>query len=104
MSSKRRTYTATEKADVVRMRLVDKMAVSDIAEKLDIHPTLINDWIRVVMAQAERAFDDPRTAKAQGKKSDREIDKLKKRIEQKNEVIAELMQENIQAKKDSGEL
>ena len=104
MSSKRRTYTATEKADVVRLRVVQKMSVSDIAEKLDIHPTLINDWIRAMMAQAERAFDDPRTAKAQDRKADREVEKLKKRIEQKNEVIAELMQENIQAKKDSGEL
>ena len=79
MSSKRRTYTATEKADVVRMRLVDKMAVSDIGEKLDIHPTLINNWIGVVMAQTERASDDPRTVKAQGKKADREIDKFRKK-------------------------
>ena len=104
MTQKRRTYTATEKADAVRMRLADQKPVSQIADELGIHPTLINDWIRAVLAQAERAFDDPRTRQATERKANREIEKLKGRIDQKNEVIAELMQENIQAKKDSGEL
>jgi transposase-like protein len=32
MTKKRRSYTATEKADAVRMQLADKKPVSEIAE------------------------------------------------------------------------
>ena len=104
MTQKRRTFTADEKANAVRMRLVDKMPVSDIAEKLDIHPTMVNDWVRIAMARVERTFEDSRTRTASERNEKKQIDKLKARIDQKNEVIAELMQESIQAKKDSGEL
>ena len=69
-----------------------------------IHTTVIHTWIRTAIAQVERAFKDPPTKAAEERNDKRQIDILKARIEQKNEVIAELMQENIQAKKDSGEL
>jgi transposase-like protein len=104
MTTKRRSYTATEKADAVRMHLADKKPVSDIAEQLNIHTTVIHGWIRAALAQIERAFDDPRSQAAAQRNDKKQIDKLKARIDQKNEVIAELMQENIQAKKDNGEL
>ena len=102
--SKRRTYTPARKAEIVRLHLADKMPVSDIAEQTGIHTTMIHAWIRAVLAQAEMVFSDPRTQKAQQRQDRSKIQKLQNRIDQKNEVIAELMQENIQAKKDSGEL
>ena len=104
MTQKRRTFTAAQKADIVRLHLADKRPVSDLAEEYGIHTTVIHTWIRTAIAQVERAFEDPRTKAAEEKNDKKQIDKLKARIEQKNEVIAELMQENIQAKKDSGEL
>ena len=103
-ATKRRTYTAKQKADAVRMVLADKRPVSDIAEAQGIHTTVIHTWIRAVLAQAERAFDDPPTAAAEDRQAKKQIDKLRERIDQKNEVIAELMQENIAAKKEAGEL
>ena len=104
MTKKRRSYSATDKANAVRMHLAEKKPVSDIAEQLDIHTTVIHGWIRTALAQVERAFEDPRTQAAEERNSKKQIDKLKSRIDQKNEVIAELMQENIQAKKENGEL
>ena len=104
MTQKRRTFTATQKADIVRSHLADKRPVSDLAEQHGIHTTVIHTWIRTAIAQVERAFEDPRTKAAEERNDKRQIDKLKARIEQKNEVIAELMQENIRAKKESGEL
>ena len=86
------------------MHLKDKKPVSDIADELGIHTTVIHGWIRAVLEQAEKAFDDPRTQKAEERNAKKTIEKMQARIDQKNEVIAELMQENIQAKKDSGEL
>lgn len=41
-ATKRRTYTAKQKADAVRMVLADKRPVSDIAEAQGIHTTVIH--------------------------------------------------------------
>ena len=53
---------------------------------------------------AERTFErSSGQRKGEGAK-DRKIGHLKAKIIQKNEVIAELMQENVLAKKSNGEL
>ncbi|MEL6896493.1 MAG: transposase [Planctomycetota bacterium] len=49
MTQKRRSYTPQQKAEYARMFLKDRVPVSEIADKFDIHPTLINGWIRSVL-------------------------------------------------------
>ena len=104
MTRKRRSFSAADKAAAVRRHLVDKIPVSQIADQMQVQPTLIHNWINAVMSQAERAFETPRAAKADQSKSDRRLNDLREKLITKNEVIAELMEENIRSKKDNGEL
>ena len=101
---KRRSFTAAQKADAVRRHLKDHVPVSQIADELNVQPTMVHNWINAALAQIEHAFDSPRSAKAQASKQDATIQQLREKLDNKNEVIAELMEENIRAKKENGEI
>lgn len=64
MTRKRRSFSAADKAAAVRRHLVDKIPVSQIADQMQVQPTLIHNWINALMSQAERVFETPRAAKA----------------------------------------
>lgn len=104
MTRKRRSFSAAEKAAAVRRHLVDKHPVSQIADQMQVQPTLIHGWINTALSQVQRAFETPRAAKADKSKQDEAITALREKLASKNEVIAELMEENIRSKKDNGEL
>ena len=100
----RRRFTPQQKAEIVRRHLAGKEAVSALAEEFGVQPSQIHGWVNQVLAQAEAAFQ--RTAGAgrgERRKAER-IAQLEAKLVQKNEVIAELMEENVRAKKASGEL
>jgi transposase-like protein len=106
MSKSRRHYSDEFKADVVRRHLAGKVPVSDLAAEFQLQPSMIHLWIKQVLDQAERAFQ---RSKGGGKNSRedlkaRRIAHLEEKLANKNEVIAELMEENVKAKKANGEL
>jgi len=104
MSGTRRHFTAEQKAKVVRRHLADKEPVSKLADELQVQPSLIHLWVNQVLTQAERAFDrSPGNGRAEQAK-DRRIEQLQAKLVQKNEVIAELMEDNVRSKKAAGEL
>jgi transposase len=104
--SKRRHFTPEQKAEIVRRHLSGKEAVSQLAEEFDLQPSQIHTWVNQVLSQAERAFESsPRNGRARvDKTKDRRIEQLEAKITDKNEVIAELMEANVRAKKELGEL
>lgn len=101
---KRRSFTAAQKAEAVRKHLKDHVPVSQIAEEMVVQPTMIHNWINTALAQIEHAFESPRAAKAESTKHDQQVHQLREKLGAKNEVIAELMEENIRSKKENGEL
>lgn len=104
MSGARRHFSAEQKAQVVRRHLAGKEPVSKLAEELTIQPSLIQLWINQVLTQAERAFErSPGNGRVEQAK-DRRIEQLQARLVQKNEVIAELMEDNVRQKKVAGDL
>ena len=46
MSKSRRTFSDTVKADAVRRHLSDKVPVSDLADELEVQPSLIHLWVK----------------------------------------------------------
>lgn len=65
MTKSRRKFTASEKAAIVRRHLKGKEAISAIADELSIQPTLIHQWVAMVVDQAERAFEKaPKSVRA----------------------------------------
>ena len=104
MSRTRRHFSAEQKAHIVRRHLADKEPVSQLAEELQVQPSVIHLWVNQVLTQAERAFErSPANGRAEHVK-DRRIEHLEAKLVQKNEVIAELMEDNVRSKKAAGEL
>jgi transposase-like protein len=102
----RRRFTAEQKAQIVRRHLAGQEPVSALAEEFHLQPSQIHTWVNLVLAQAEHAFERSQhngRARAEQTK-DRRIEQLEAKITNKNEVIAELMEENVRSKKVAGEL
>jgi transposase-like protein len=105
MSNTRRHFSDTVKADTVRRHVADKVPVSQLADELDVQPSLIHLWVKQVLEQAEKAFARSKGPQRKGEDAkDRKIAQLEAKLANKNEVIAELMEENVKAKKANGEL
>jgi len=100
----RRHFTPQQKAEIVRRHLAGKEVVSALAEELGVQPSQIHGWVNQVLAQAEVAFQRKGGASRHERGKDVKITRLEAKLVQKNEVIAELMEENVRAKKASGEL
>ena len=104
MSNVRKQLSAEQRAQIVRRYVADKVPVSDLADEFGVQPSQIHQWVRQVLDQAENAFNRVgRPFKGEMTKS-RQVQRLEAKLAQKNEVIAELMEENIRAKKANGEL
>ena len=112
MTKTRRKFTAEQKAAIVRRHLKDKEPISSIAEDLSIQPTQIHQWVALALEQVERAFEKSARSEKVSQRAEAKINELKdqriKKLEEKlihkNEVIAELMEENVKAKKANGDL
>jgi transposase len=108
MSRSRRHFSDEVKAGVVRRHLAEKVPISELAAELEVQPSLIHLWIKQVLDQAEKAFQrskgEVKRQKAVEDLKARRIAQLEAKLAQKNEVISELMEENVKAKKANGEL
>ncbi len=104
MSKPRRYFTSEKKAQIVRRHLADKVAVSDLADEFGVQPSQVHTWVKQVLDQAEKAFDRLGSPRGKEKAKAAKIAQLEEKLTTKNEVIAELMEENVKAKKANGEL
>ena len=105
MRQSRRHFSVAQKAQIVRRHLSGKEPVSKLADEFGVQPSQIHIWVKQVLDQAERAFDrpagrPPRVEQLQAKL----VEQLQAKLVKKNEVIAELMEEHVQLKKELGEL
>lgn len=102
-SQVRRRFTSEFKAQIVRRHLADKAPVSALCDEHKIQAGQVHDWVATVLAQAHKAFEKGPDHQAEQRAKDRKIEQLEAKVVSKNEVIAELLEENIQAKKSLGE-
>ena len=102
MRNERKHYTAEEKVAILRRHLLDKVPVSELCEELGLRPTVFYRWQKEFFENGTAAFEQ----KARPSHSaDRErIAYLEKKIQTKDEVLAELMAEHVALKKTLGEL
>jgi transposase-like protein len=102
MARARRNYTPEEKVAVLKRHLVDKVPVSDLCDELGLNPNVFYSWQRQFFENGAAAFQ--RSRKRQTDRKDQKIEKLEAKLSQKNEVLAELMEEHVKLKKELGEL
>jgi transposase len=102
MRKPRKNYTPTEKVAILRRHLIDRMAISDLCDEYRLSPTLFYAWQKVFFENGASAFQ-PKSGSAE-QSHQRTIAALQDKLQRKNEVVAELMEEHIQLKKELGDL
>jgi transposase-like protein len=104
MSQTRRRFTPDQKAQIVRRHLSGKEPISNLADEFGLQPSQIHTWVKLVLDQAEKAFQHtPGRPPRLEQLKDQKIEHLQAKLVQKNEVIAELMEEHVKLKKELGE-
>ena len=100
----RRHFSGPEKVAILKRHLVEGTPVSDLCDELDLYPNQFYAWLKEFFENGHTAFDNGRKAKAVEDAKDHKIEQLEAKLTRKNEVLAELMEEHTQLKKNLGEL
>jgi transposase-like protein len=101
----RKHFPPEEKIAQLRRHLIEKVPVSQICQELDIRVTVFYGWLRQLFERGSAAFQQTdRQQERQTAAKDRQIAQLQEKLQKKNEVVAELMEEHVQLKKELGEL
>ena len=93
-----------EKVAILRRHLVDKVPVSELCEELGLRPTVFYRWQKELFENGAAAFQSQERPHRQGEEKQKRIEFLEKKVQTKDEVLAELMAEHIALKKSLGEL
>ena len=103
--SKKPSFAPEDKVAIVRRHLVDGVAVSDLCDELDVKPTQYYSWQKQFFENGSLAFQR-RNAKnrQQPNREQKKIVALQEKLHKRDEVVAELLQEHVQLKKELGEL
>ena len=102
MKKPRKHYTAEEKVAILRRHLLEGAAVSALCDELGLQPTVFYRWQKEFFENGAAAFQTKARASAHAEQE--RIEYLEKKIQRKDEVLAELMGEHIALKKGLGEL
>ena len=100
MSKKRKQYNAKEKVTIIRKHLLEGVPVSDVCEEYGIQPSVFYRWQKTFFEQGSIVFE--RRQDNQVSRQQREIEALKEKLQKKDEVLAEVMEEYVTLKKSNG--
>ena len=104
MSTTRRRFDGGQKAAILKRYLVDKVPISDLCDEYGIKPNQMYRWQQILFDNLPALFErSGARATTEATASQEKIVRLEAKLQQKNEVIAELMQEHVQLKKAVGE-
>ena len=104
--SKRKYLTAEQKVSVLRQHLLENVPVSDLCDEHRIHPTQFYAWQKQLFENAATAFERRPNKANQRRREEaavKKIEQLEQKLQKKNEVVAELLEEHVQLKKELGE-
>jgi transposase len=103
MSKQRRHFPNPEKVAILKRHLVDKVPISDLCDELDIYPNQFYDWLKKFFENGHLAFANDRKSKAVEDAKERKIEQLEAKLQRKDSVLGELMEEHVLLKKSLGE-
>ena len=102
MRKPRKNYTPVEKVAILKRHLIDHVPVSDLCDEYQLQPTLFSIGQKQFFENGAVALE--RKNAAPENQHLKTIATLRDKLQRKNEVVAELMEEHIQLKKELGEL
>jgi transposase-like protein len=96
-------FSAVEKVKILREYLENNVSVSQLSEKLGIHPNLIYKWKNDLFAGALKTFSGEHSSKTN--KEAIRVKKLEEKLKERDSLITEIVTENVRLKKNfSGEI
>jgi len=103
MSKKRtrKNYTAEEKVLILKKHLAENIPVSDICDQYGLNPTVFYRWQKQFFENAAMVFQSKKSRR--DSKLEKKIAALEEKLAKKNEVVAELVEDNVALKKSLGE-
>ena len=104
MTKQRRHFAGTEKVAILKRHLLDQVPISDLCDELGLYPNQVYGWLKEFFEQGHLAFDTGRKARAVENAKDEKIEKLEAKLQRKDAVLAELMEEHVNLKKELGEI
>jgi transposase len=102
MKKQRKHYSGEEKVAILRRHLLEGTAVSTLCDELGLQPTVFYRWQKEFFENGAAAFQSKGRTNHQAEQE--RIEYLERKIQRKDEVLAELMAEHMALKKDLGEL
>ena len=104
MTRQRRHFTPEQKVALLRLHLLEKKPISDICQEHNLSVNLFYLWQKQFFENGAAAFDNVgKRRKPELDAKDRKIAALQDKLQRKNEVLSELMEEHVQLKKELGE-
>ena len=104
MEKSRRHYSPQQKVAILREHLIEQVPISELCEKHHIHPTLFYQWQKTFFENGASAFERERPRSQSLGKEQNKINRLETKLKDRNEALAELMEEHVRLKKELGEI
>jgi len=104
MPTDRRHFTGAQKLAILREHLIERLPISDVCQKHDIQPTVFYFWQKKLFEEGAIVFESKAQSSRQQTAEVRKIQALEAKVQQKNEVLAELMGEHVALKKSLGQI
>ena len=90
---------------ILREHLIERVPISEVCDRHGLQPTVFYHWQKKLFEEGAAIFEQlRRNSSRQPAAEARKIAALEDKLQQKNEVLAELMGEHVALKKTLGEL
>ena len=101
-TKKRRQFSAEQKIAILRRHLLEHIPVSDLCDEYQLQPTVFYAWQKQLFEGGAAVFERRREGPAA--RLTRQMASLEEKLQTKNEVLAELMEEHLRLKKELGDV
>jgi transposase-like protein len=104
--SNRQHLTPEQKMAIIRRHLLEQVPISDLCDEYGIHATQYYTWQKQLFENGGVVFERKPNQANQRRQQDaqqRKIAELEQKLQKKNEVVSELLEEHVQLKKALGE-
>jgi transposase len=98
----RRHFSPEQKVAILRQHLLEGKPIGDLCDQHQINPTLFYRWQKELFENGAAAFAKPSRCRAGGQQ-DQIVQRLEHKLRQRDEALAELVQEHVALKKSLGE-
>jgi transposase-like protein len=102
MNKQRKHYAPEEKVAILRRHLLEKEPISKLCDEVGLQPTVFYRWQKEFFENGATAFKQ--NARPNRSAEQERLAYLEKKIQTKDEVLAEVMAEHVALKNDIREL